>query len=67
MSTLIEIVNIRNHLQKCKRIDLVWDVYVDHSMKSSTRQKRSIKYLNFVSKLSEIMETFYINDIRLMF
>ena len=35
--------HIRSHLQKCKRIDLVWDVYIEHSLKSSARQKRGMK------------------------
>ena len=31
---------IRRKLQNIKRIDIVWDVYIKNSLKSSARQKR---------------------------
>ena len=33
---------IRNKLQSCERIDIVWDAYIDNSLKLSTRKKRGI-------------------------
>ena len=34
------ILHIERHLQACRRVDLVWDSNIPHSLKNSTREKR---------------------------
>ena len=39
-ASMVFVPHITKHLQQSTRVDLVWDTYIDNSIKASTRQKR---------------------------